>query len=85
MPKRRLSELSLLGRRVLFSSKLELSARQRGKYPRIFLDQRRPGRCARSTSVATATVSRRGANRVLHHVSARAHWVHDLVQDVEIA
>jgi hypothetical protein len=56
MPKKRLSELSLLGRRVLFLLKLELSPRQRGKYLRIFLDQRRAGPCAQSTPVATAPV-----------------------------
>jgi len=39
MPKKRLSELSLRGRRVLFLSKLELSPPQRGKYLHISRDQ----------------------------------------------
>jgi hypothetical protein len=45
MPKKRLSELSLRARRVLFSSKLELSPRQRGKFLHISRDQwQRPTR-----------------------------------------
>jgi hypothetical protein len=47
MPKKRLSELSLRGHRVLFLSKLELSSRQRGKYLHISRDQSQRSRSGR--------------------------------------